>query len=151
MGLNPSPGLAELLRDEVQLQDAVQTDPSSGADFIAAGSLPDDTADLLKAENLRPLIERLERIYDLIIFDSSPVLAVTEPRLLAHLVDMTVMLVRWGRTPRDVVQSALKQLHDAGASVHGLVLTQVNMRKQANYGYGEYGYYSAYAKKYYTD
>ena len=61
------------------------------------------------------------------------------------------MLVRWGHTPREVVQSALKQLVDTGAAVDGLVLTQVNMRKQAQYGYGEYGYYSSYAKQYYVE
>ncbi len=151
LGLRSSPGLAEVLRGDAQPYEVIQKDRSSGADFIAAGRLPDDPAKMLKAETLRPLLAQLQQTYDLIIFDSSPVLAVTEPRLLAHIVDRTILLVRWGHTPREVVQSALKQLLDTGAAIDGLVLTQVNMTKQAQYGYGEYGYYSNYAKHYYVE
>jgi Mrp family chromosome partitioning ATPase len=75
---------------------------------------------------------------------------VTEPRLLAKLADTTILMVRWGTTPREVVRSAVKALRDIGAPVAGTVLSQVDLKQQAYYGYGQYGHYYRRAQKYYT-
>ena len=61
------------------------------------------------------------------------------------------MLVRWRKTPRKAVQSALALLSDTGVNVGGVVLTQVNIKEQAKYGYGDSGYYYKQYKKYYTE
>ncbi|MEA1938941.1 MAG: hypothetical protein U9N14_07620, partial [Pseudomonadota bacterium] len=59
--------------------------------------------------------------------------------------------VRWAETRREVVMMALKQLREAGSDLAGLVLTRVNIRQHASYGYGDSGYYYlGYYKKYYT-
>jgi polysaccharide biosynthesis transport protein len=57
--------------------------------------------------------------------------------------------VRWDRTKRDAVAAALKQLADVSAKMAGVVLNQVDMKKQASYAYGDAGqYYSQYGKCY---
>jgi len=73
--------------------------------------------------------------------DSPPVLAVSDPLILSHIADTTMFLVRWERTPRQVVQGALKTFRANGGHLAGVVLTRANLRRHASYGYGDSGYY----------
>ena len=62
-----------------------------------------------------------------------------------------MFIVRWERTPRNVALSGLAQLAEAGADIAGVVLSRVNVRKHARYGYADSGYYSGYYRKYYVN
>ncbi len=105
---------------------------------------------LIGSEGFRALLEALQEDFDLIVFDSSPILAVAEAQLLARVVDQSLVLVRWGKTPRQATMAAIKQLQEFGARVSGVALTQVNLSAQSYYGYGDYGYYTNQMKGYYT-
>ena len=150
LGLNSRPGLAEVVAGENTLEETLQRDEPSGAWFLAGGRLKEDPVALIGSEAFRQAIERLTERFDFIIFDTSPVLAVAEPQILSRVAGQCVMLVRWGKTARQVSLTAVKQLQDFGANVSGTVLTQVDLKQQSYYGYGEYGYYSAKMKDYYA-
>ena len=99
---------------------------------------------------MKNLLNTLANSYDLVIIDSSPVLAVSDTRVLARLADKTVFLVRWADTPREIATAALHQLVDAGADVIGVMLSMVDVKKHARYGYSDSGYYYGSMRKYYT-
>ena len=63
-------------------------------------------------------------------------------------VDKTVFLVQWEKTPRDTALAGLRQVIDAGADLAGIVLAQVDLRKQAMYNYGDWRYYAYYIDSY---
>jgi capsular exopolysaccharide synthesis family protein len=150
LGLKHSPGLAEVVAREAKLEDALQTDDASGASILACGRSEMNPVALIGSEAFRSLLEELKQRFDLIILDSSPILAVVEPQILARAVDQTLVVVKWGKTPRKLAAAAIAQLQNYGARVSGVTLTQVDVTKQSYYGYGDYGYYTNQMKGYYS-
>jgi capsular exopolysaccharide synthesis family protein len=143
-------GIAEILAGKALLNEVVQQDEVDKLHFLSCGSNVKDAAVLMRSKAFARLLETLKQHYDFVVFDSSPVLAVVEPLLLAQMVDKCFLLVRWGETPRKAVLTALRQLQDFGIKVDAAVFTQVDTKKQSYYGYGEYGYYSSKMKGYYS-
>jgi Mrp family chromosome partitioning ATPase len=76
---------------------------------------------------------------------------VSEARILARLTDTTIFVIRWAITPREVAAMGVKQVRETGAHVAGAVLSQVNVKKHARYGYGDSGYYYGAARRYYAN
>ncbi len=148
--LKSSPGLGEVIAKEAQLEEVLQRDEVSGAYFLAAGRTQDDPVAVLGSERFREVVEKLGASFDFIVFDSSPILAVAEPLILSRIVDQALLLIRWGKTPRQSGLAAVKQLQDFGARVPGIALTRVDLTQQSYYGYGEYGYYTNKMKGYYS-
>ena len=150
LGLRDQPGVVELLAGEVELEDVLQTDTASGAHFIAAGRAAPSPPDLVGSDRMIALLDRLAESHELVIIDSPPVMAVSDARILSKQVDATVFVVRWADTRREVVTNALRQMARAGGPMAGVVLSMVDARKHAQYGYGDSGTYYGPLKKYYT-
>jgi polysaccharide biosynthesis transport protein len=143
-------GLAQILAGETSLEQVVQHRDQEGLDFLPAGTAP-NLAELIKGEQMAALIAEYTRHYDRIVIDSPPVLAITDTRILARLVDRVLFLIRWNQTPRDAVRNAMKLLHSVGVTPYGVALSQVNQRKHMRYGYGDYGYYYGRYREYYGE
>jgi polysaccharide biosynthesis transport protein len=131
-------------------QGHVGSDPIQRFDGLDLDYLqvPRDTADPLTrfaSDHMERLLHRLRTIYDCVIIDSAPVLAITETRLLAAMVDKVLFVVKWGATRREIAQNALNLLCSSGNLEHwrsvvaGAVITQVDLRKHARYRYGDIG------------
>jgi polysaccharide biosynthesis transport protein len=140
-------GLTSILLDG-EIEGRVRTTEIPNLSVLVAGPIPPNPAELLHSEKFRALIERLKRDYDHIILDSSPIVAVTDATILSTIVDATVMVVRAFRTRRDLAQHALRSLADVGATVAGVVLNAVNLKRdEYKYSYQYYyrrdGYYAA--------
>ena len=144
------PGLTELLAGQASLDEVVRKDKATGAHFIPAGRSVPNPSDLLASEQMKRYIDGLTKTYDLIVFDSPPVLAVSDARILSNAVDMTVFVVRWAHTRREVVNQGLKQIITSGGHLAGVVLSLVDAKKHARYGFADSGYYYGRVKKYYT-
>ncbi len=145
------PGMVELLAGKASLEEVISEDKATTAHLIPAGEATPNAPELLGSKQMRNLLERLSNAYDLVIVDSPPVLVVSDARVLATLVDKCVFVTRWASTPREVATNGLQQLLDAGADVAGVLLTMVNVRKHARYGYGDSGYYYGRTRQYYSD
>jgi succinoglycan biosynthesis transport protein ExoP len=77
--------------------------------------------------------------FDLVVIDSPPILSVPDAKIIAGYVDKTVFIVRWRNTHRAAAIEGVRHFRAMGADVCGVVLTQVDSRKQPNYyGYGDY-------------
>ena len=77
-------------------------------------------------------------------------LPIADTRVLAPKADVVVFLTRWRKTPQHAVEAAFRMLQGSGAQLAGVALTQVDMKSQAKYSYGDPGYYYAEYKRYYT-
>ncbi len=140
-GVANQSGLSDVLLQHRELNEVVLLDERSGAYFVTAGGPVPDPAALLASERMRRLLKEVASRFDLVIIDSPPVLSVSDARVLSQMTDKTVFLVHWGSTRRHDVMMGVKQLIEAGADVAGLVLSRVNVRKHARYGYRDSGYY----------
>ncbi|HCM83797.1 MAG TPA: hypothetical protein DIS76_04445, partial [Rhodospirillaceae bacterium] len=151
LNLQNKMGMVDILLGTHKLDEVIQKDKRSGVDVVSTGRNVPNPADLLASENMRKLIADLKTRYDLVIIDSPPVLAVADARVLSQLADKTVFLTRWAETPRDVVLMAVKQLASNGANLAGILLTRVNLKKNARYGYADSGYYGRKYSQYYSN
>jgi Mrp family chromosome partitioning ATPase len=96
------------------------------------------------------MLEALAQRFELVVIDSPPLVAVADSRLLAPQVDAAILVVRWAATPRQVVSLAAKQLAEARANITGVVLSLVDSRKHARYGFADSAYYYGPVKRYYS-
>ncbi len=140
-GVANQSGLSDVLLQHRELNEVVLLDERSGAHFVTAGGPVPDPAALLASERMRRLLKEVAGRFDLVIIDSPPVLSVSDARVLSQMTDKTLFLVHWGSTRRHDVMMGVKQLIEAGADVAGIVLSRVNVRKHARYGYRDSGYY----------
>lgn len=150
LGLRSRPGLVEVLAGEVTLDEALMIDSVSGATVLATGAPAADPPDLLASQQMRKLLSDLAERFDLVIIDSAPTLAVSDTRILSRLVDKTVFVVRWAKTRRETAIAGLKQVLDVGGDVAGVLLSMVDVKEHARYGFSDSGYYTGEIRKYYT-
>ena len=148
--LKPTPGLAEYLSGKVELHQIIVKDKKTGVYLIPAGKAKKSPTDLLPGEKLDTLISDLSEVFDLIILDSPPVLAIPDARIISSKVDMTAFIVKWADTRKEVVRFALKQLSDSNATKVGTVLTMVDAKKHAQYSFADSGVYTGNFKQYYV-
>ncbi len=145
MGLSEEVGLVEVAAESGELSEgSIQQDRETSLDVLVAGTNVPSPQDLIGSARMTALLKELRSQYDLIVIDSPPLLAVSDARLLAQLADKVVFVVRWAETRREVAAMALRQLAESGASVAGVALSMVNVKKHAGYGYSDSGYYYGY-------
>jgi polysaccharide biosynthesis transport protein len=132
--------------DSVPLEELLIRNVKLGISILPAPRLQWDPLAILNSDHFQGLLDRLHAQFDLVVIDSAPVLAVADALVLTQSVDAVLMVVRWRRTPRKVVESAVTQLSRSGRGLSGAVLTQVNLRayqgNDSGYLYGsESNYY----------
>jgi len=143
--------LEDLLQGEADIKKAIVKDPDSGLDLLMAHGKASAVREMLGSQRMKNLLDTLRKNYDLVILDTPPIMGVSDAWTLAHYMDAVIFLVRWAETPRETVNTALRQMEQLDINVSGIVLSMVNVRQQAKYGYGGYGYYYGKYKKYYTE
>jgi capsular exopolysaccharide synthesis family protein len=143
VGVQPAPGLSEVMSGSCSLSDAIQQDPQSPASFLAAGRQWVDGT-LLGSGRVHDIIQELRASFSFIVIDSAPVSVVSDTLLLARHADAIVMTVRWEWTPQGLIRSTLNHLYRAGARPAGLVLSMVDLNKLPRYEYADYRKHAKY-------
>lgn len=146
-------GLSNYLTGQNSLDEVIDIDLATGVHYITAGGRNPHPMDLLNSQQMKALIALLTQQYDMVVFDTPPLLAVSDTLVLARHAEKSIFVVRWEKTRRDTVSAALRQFIEAGADIAGIVMTQVDQKKQARYGQSDSGYHYYYDQhmKYYTE
>jgi succinoglycan biosynthesis transport protein ExoP len=126
LGLEGAVGLSDMLLGEARLDEVLIPWNHGLLTVLPAGSLPPDPTALLESEAMRSLVSELAARFDIVIYDTPPVLAVADALVLGRELDGVVLLVRSGRTTREQLHNALDTLSKASARVLGTVLTFVH-------------------------
>lgn len=134
-------GLSDVLGGRIPLADAIQFDPWSELQVLSCGSAVRNPLPLIGSRDFVNLLSTVRRSFDLVIIDGPPLLPVPDGRILAANADETIFIARWGHTPVSQALQALRILETSGASVRGVVISQVNVRRHAEYGYSDSGHY----------
>lgn len=151
LNVEGEPGVLDIFAENANPDALIRLDEESGMHYIPAKGGTANPQDLLSSQQMRGFLERMRSRYDLIVLDAPPVLAVSDPIILSHFVDTTIYLIRWEATPRPIVTGAVKMLRANGGDIAGVVLSRVNSRKHATYGYGDSGYYYGRYSNYYGE
>ena len=139
LGIRNEQGLSSILVGENEWQDIRVSTNIPNLDFIPAGLISPNPAELVGSEQMQNLINELREEYGRIVIDSSPIAAVTDPVILSRLVDGVVLVIHAGFTSRDVIANAVRQLRDIHAHILGSVLNNVDIEKNSYYHYQYYG------------
>ena len=128
---------------------ARRTDDIENLRIITSGPAPPNPSELLGNSRFTHFLELASQKYDMIIFDSPPVLTVSDSLILSKLVDGTLIVARAGKATNEGIAKGLKVLGDVQANIFGFVLNDVVYKKSNYYYYHQYydSYYSSDKRK----
>jgi capsular exopolysaccharide synthesis family protein len=137
--VNRERGFSTALEENIPIVDLVTPTQVPKLDLLTTGPDVPNPAELLASHRLSQALEDAKSHYDTIIIDSSPLLAVTDPSIIASVADALILVVRVSSTRRHDLERTTELLHTLGVEVLGMVINGVT-RDQMGYGYGAYGY-----------
>lgn len=135
-----APGLTNYLAGNVPWKEIVQETPIENLSLLTCGVLPPNPSELLGSKKMRMLLEELKEKYDMILFDSPPVIAVTDAAVLSTLLDGVVLVSSSGSTSREALLRAITLLENVKGRLIGGVLNKIKVESV----YGSYHYYYYY-------
>ncbi|MFM0278472.1 polysaccharide biosynthesis tyrosine autokinase [Paraburkholderia sediminicola] len=137
-----NPGLCELLGG-ADVEDVLIRNVAQGVDLIPRGEMPENPADLLMSPRLKDVLGRVSTLYDAVVIDTPPVLAVTDASLIGQFAGTTLLVARHGRHSIPEMAETIKRLRHSGVSIGGILFTDVPSRK--------IGYHNGYEDSYNYD
>jgi polysaccharide biosynthesis transport protein len=117
-------------------QGFIQRTQVVGLSVLTSGSIPPNPSEILGSEKMKVALEKLTGIFDMVILDSPPSLAVTDAAVLSTQVDGVIMVARAGKTRQNQLQKAVQRLQDVNAKLLGVSLNSVR-RLEPGYYYTE--------------
>lgn len=139
-GLNWENGLSDLLSGKVTRDVAVQSAKVENLDIITRGQVPPNPSELLMHPRFKELVDWASEHYDLVIIDTPPVLAVTDPSIVGAIAGTTLMVARFGQNTVKEIDVARSRFEQAGIEVKGVILNAIEKKASSSYGYGYYNY-----------
>lgn len=132
--LDNTKGLSNYLVGRGRLLDGVAETDIENLYVMSSGPIPPNPAEILGSQSMNSLIKEACQEFDLVIFDSPPVLAVTDSQILSNMVDGVLLVVRSKQTEYEAAQRAKELLEKAKAKLLGVVLNDKDV-KNSNYYY----------------
>lgn len=133
LGAAPLPGLSELLTGRAAFQHVIRLEPGSPAHLLQAGSPLANPTAALASPQMQWVLSALQQTYDYVIIDSPAAMAAADAQVLTKLSDVTILVVRWSSTSRQVVARVLKLLSAASSRRVGILLTRVDIKRYRRY------------------
>jgi capsular exopolysaccharide synthesis family protein len=137
-------GLVNYLAANIPLEDVIQETAVPNLSVVLSGPNPPNPSELLASDRMKTLIHEVRTKFAYVIFDSPPVLAVTDAVVLAASADGVVLCVHGGQTPRELVMRSAERLRQSNIPVLGAILNNLDLQQ---YGYtfkkSYYDYYDS--------
>ncbi|MFO7871301.1 MAG: polysaccharide biosynthesis tyrosine autokinase [Kiritimatiellia bacterium] len=141
LGVSRENGLANVLVGEVELEDAVRSTGISNLYFLPAGSLSGGTHGLMATIRMKEVVKRLREAYDMVLFDSPPIVGVSDASLLGREMDGILMVIQHRKYPKSVSTRARKTIEGVGGNLVGIVMNNINISKDYSYYYEQQTYH----------
>lgn len=129
-------GLSTVLVNEMSLEEVVNVSSVDNLDIVTSGPIPPNPSELLGSKRMQQLIQEAKTLYDIVLFDTPPVLVVTDAQILANFVDGSILVVRSKQTEYEAAIKAKESLETAQSKLLGAIL---NDREKTDLNY--YYYY----------
>lgn len=132
-------GLSSVISQQCTLQEVLQSSDIPNLDIMTSGPIPPNPAEMLASKRMTALLDELKGIYDIVLIDTPPLLAVTDAQIASTKSDGVVLVVDQGRVKRQFAQRAIQNLQNVNARILGVVLNNVKRRSNEEAYYYYYG------------
>lgn len=149
LGLENSIGMTSVIAGEAEIPDAVQATAVPNLWAMTSGPRPHNPSELLSLPKFDELLAILKEQYDFVLVDTPPLLAVSDPSVVAPRIDGVLLTMQISKRSRPEARRAAKMLEDIGAKVVGVIVNQVRGAAGYRYTASNYGY--GRGKDYYCD
>jgi len=142
-GVENTIGLSDYLTKNIELEDVVQETKLNNLYFMPSGLLPSDAVGILNSQRMLDMIQDAKNRFDVVFFDSPPILGVSDASVLSSEVDLTIIVVQHRRFPKSMIQRVKMAIDNVGGKTLGVVLNNVDVRHGQSYEYytSYYNYY----------
>ncbi len=141
------PGFTDLFAAEADYNAVVKPTQRENLSIITAGIFTPNPAELIASQKMESHVEYFKKNFDMVFFDTPPIVAVTDAPLLGTKLDGVLLVVRSHKTRREVAMQAVSNLNNVGVKCIGSVLNDINLsHRYSSYGYYKY-YYHYYKSK----
>ncbi|HBE71761.1 MAG TPA: hypothetical protein DDW52_26760 [Planctomycetaceae bacterium] len=149
-GIDSEIGVAAVVGGKVEVDDAICAGPVANLSILPGGKRPANPAEILSSERFRNMIDMLRDKFDVIVVDTPPLLAVSDPGAVAGIVDGVLMTMRLRRNVKPLALRAKSILEGVGANLLGVVINGVSSEAGYgyNYDYNDYRYAYKYGSNY---
>ena len=143
MGIDKEIGISDFLMDKsIQIESVIKETNVNNLDVITSGIIPPNPSELLASKRMDEAIESLKELYDYVLFDSPPVIAVTDSMVMASKVDLLILAIRVDQADKNVVKRTKELLENIKVDIAGVVINGIQPhRYYNNYEYNYYYYY----------
>lgn len=149
LGIENGIGMSSVIAGEAEIPDAVQATPVQNLWAMTSGPRPHNPSELLSLPKFDELLSILKEQYDFVLIDTPPLLAVSDPSVVAPRVDGVLLTMQISKQSRPEAKRAAHMLEGIGAKVVGVVINQVRGKAGYRYTAADYGY--GRGKDYYCD
>ncbi|MEZ8223257.1 polysaccharide biosynthesis tyrosine autokinase [Vibrio splendidus] len=139
-GVNWDNGLSDVLSSKANFAQSVKSTPVENLEIITRGQVPPNPSELLMHPRFAELMEWASKEYDLVIVDTPPVLAVTDPSIVGAFAGTTLMVARYGQNTVKEIDVARHRFEQSGIEVKGVIFNAIEKKASSSYGYGYYNY-----------
>ncbi|MEZ8865796.1 polysaccharide biosynthesis tyrosine autokinase [Vibrio splendidus] len=139
-GLKWENGLSDVLSSKTEFAQSVKSTPVENLEIITRGQVPPNPSELLMHPRFAELMEWASKEYDLVIVDTPPVLAVTDPSIVGAFAGTTLMVARYGQNTIKEIDVARNRFEQSGIEVKGVIFNAIEKKASSSYGYGYYNY-----------
>lgn len=141
LGTPAENGLSDLLVKRCDLITAIHKTDIENFDIIGRGQIPPNPSELLMHFNFSELLDQVSALYDLVILDTPPLLAVTDAAIVGRQAGTSLIVTRFGMSPAREIELTMRRFSQNGIHLKGAIFNGVERRASAAYGYSNYGYY----------
>ncbi|WP_039988051.1 polysaccharide biosynthesis tyrosine autokinase [Vibrio owensii] len=139
-GLTADKGLSDFLSGKIGQETVIKQTKVENLDVITRGQVPPNPSELLMHPRFVEFVEKASQEYDLVIIDTPPVLAVTDPSIVGAIAGTTLMVARFDQTTSKELEVARSRFEQSGVEVKGVILNAIEKKAASSYGYGYYNY-----------
>lgn len=139
-GLTADNGLSDFLSGKIGQETVIKQTKVENLDVITRGQVPPNPSELLMHPRFVEFVEKASQEYDLVIIDTPPVLAVTDPSIVGAIAGTTLMVARFDQTTSKELEVARSRFEQSGVEVKGVILNAIEKKAASSYGYGYYNY-----------
>ncbi len=118
-------GLADVLTKDLPIDSVLHQTKINNLTFLPAGNLSDNPSDLLESTKMKNLIEKLKTEYDMIFIDTPPIIVLTDAGIVASMCDGAFLVVKVGKTNREIIDRAVRLLKNSNSNIEGTILTNI--------------------------
>ncbi|AUI88711.1 tyrosine-protein kinase [Vibrio azureus] len=133
-------GLSDFLSGKVCFEETIKHSNIDNLDIITRGQTPPNPSELLMHRRFTEFVEQASSRYDLVIIDTPPILAVTDPCIVGSLAGTTLMVARFEKTTARELEAAKNRFEQSGIEVKGIIFNAIEKKAASAHSYGYYNY-----------